>query len=259
MRLKRYEGVSTPKTVVYIVLRVLVIGVLIWEIIGHNWMNVFTCVLVLILFMLPSVISRRFQIEFPNALEIIILVFIFAANILGEIAALYLYIPIWDSILHGINGFICAAFGFALIDLLNEEEKINLRLSPVFVSLVAFCFSMTIGVLWEFFEFSMDFFFHTDMQKDTWITAIHSVELNETVLNVPKHIDIESVYVNGEPLKDGARYLDIGLIDTMKDLFINFIGAMVFSVFGWFYIKNRGRGFAANFMPKRKKPDGDTP
>lgn len=253
MKLRRYEGVSKPKMIVYIVLRVLVTALMVYEIIRKNWDNVFLCVLVLVLFMLPSVLSKRFRIELPNLLEILIIVFIFAADILGEIAQFYLYIPIWDTLLHGINGFICAAFGFALIDLLNEEEKINLRLSPLFVSLVAFCFSMTVGVVWEFFEFFMDMLFHTDMQKDTWITVINSVDLNEEILNVPKHIDIESVYVNSAPLGDGTKYLDVGLIDTMQDLLINFFGAVVFSVFGWFYIKNRGKGFLSNFMPRKKR------
>lgn len=256
---KKREPGAVAKTVVYIVLRLLVIAVLAVQIYEKNWMNVFTCVLVLVLFMLPSLIAKRFEIEVPNALEIIIVVFIFAADILGEIAALYLYIPIWDSILHAINGFICAAVGFALIDLLNREEKINLTLSPLFVAMVAFCFSMTVGVVWEFFEFSMDAIFHMDMQKDTWVRSINSVELNEEIRNVARHLDIDSVYVNGEPLGDGARYLDIGLIDTMKDLFINFVGAVVFSVFGWLFIRNRGEGFIKHFMPRKKeKPAEDT-
>lgn len=252
MKLKKREPVSKPKMVVYIILRALVLLVMINEIIDRNWANVFTCVLVLVLFMLPSIFSRRFEIEFPNLLEIIILIFIFAANILGEIERFYIIFPFWDTVLHGINGFICAAVGFAMIDLLNREEKVHLKLSPLFVSLVAFCFSMTVGVLWEFFEFGMDTFFHTDMQKDTWISTIYSVALNPDGLNVAERVDVESVLVNGQPLGSGAQYLDIGLIDTMKDLMINFVGAVVFSVFGWFYIKNRGSGFIANFMPRKK-------
>ena len=60
---------------------------------------------------------------------------------------------------------------------------------------------------------------------------------------------IGEVLVNGAPLGLGG-YLDIGLHDTMKDLFVNLIGAAVFSAVGFFYVKNRGRGrFARRFIP----------
>lgn len=120
----------------------------------------------------------------------------------------------------------------------------------MYVSLVAFCFSMTIGVLWEFFEFSMDRLFLMDMQKDTIIHSITSVMLDPSNMNIPVTIgDITSVAVNGQELGFGG-YLDIGLYDTMEDLFVNFIGALVFSFIGYFYIKRRGEGkIAKAFIP----------
>ena len=133
---------------------------------------------------------------------------------------------------------------------MNEHERVSMTLSPAFVAVVAFCFSMTIGVLWEFFEFSMDYFFGKDMQKDTWISSFHSVALNPEGANVPVDMNVESVTVNGQRWE---QYLDIGLYDTMKDLFVNFVGAVVFSVFGLIYIKNRGRGFAARFIPRLRE------
>ena len=70
------------------------------------------------------------------------------------------------------------AIGFSLVDLLNNDDRLQFRLSPVFMALVAFCFSMTIGVVWEFFEFGMDTFMGTDMQKDTIVQSITTVMLD---------------------------------------------------------------------------------
>ena len=206
--------------------------------------------LVLFLFLLPLFVQKNLGIELPGTLEIIILVFIFASEILGELGCFFINVPNWDSILHTTTGFLCAAFGFALIDILNRNDKIKFQLSPIYVALVAFCFSMTIGVLWEFFEFGMDRLFHMDMQKDTIVSSITSVMLDPTNRNIPITIDnITSVAVNGQDLGFNG-YLDIGLYDTMEDLFVNFIGALTFSVFGYFYIKHRGKGrIAKAFIP----------
>ena len=234
------------KVIVYIVIRVLVIAVMIAQIFNHNWDNVFTCALTLILLLLPSFLSSKMHIVLPNTLEIIIICFIFAAEILGEVREYYVLFDRWDDMLHTLNGFLAAAIGFAMIDILNRHEKVSMNLSPAFVAMVAFCFSMTIGVLWEFFEWSMDMFFGKDMQKDTWLTAFNSVALNPEGANVPVHVDVESVTVNGQVWD---KYLDIGLYETMHDLFVNFLGAVTFSIFGLVYIKNRGKGFAARFIP----------
>ena len=141
--------------------------------------------------------------------------------------------------LHTINGFIMGAIGLSLIELLNKNENIKIMLSPIFVAIVSFCFSMTIGVLWEFFEFGMDMTFNTDMQKDYIVDKINSVKFDENNLNKVHSIEIESLIVNGEDwIEKYGGYIDIGLIDTMKDLFVNFIGALTFSVIGYFYSKN---------------------
>ena len=235
---------------VYLVLRLIVIGTLVSSIIRQEYESAFICLLVLVLFMLPFFIQQNFGIELPSTLEIIILLFIFAAEILGELGCYFITYPHWDSMLHTTTGFLCAATGFALIDILNRNDKIKFQLSPIYVALVAFCFSMTIGVLWEFFEFSVDRLFHMDMQKDTIVHTISSVMLDPTNKNIPITIDgITSVAVNGKNLGfDG--YLDIGLYDTMEDLLVNFIGALTFSIFGYFYIKRRGKGrIAKAFIP----------
>ena len=247
---------------VYLVLRLIVLASLVSAILRQEYESAFVCVLVLFLFMLPFFIQKNFGICLPSTLEIIILLFIFAAEILGELQSYFIQYPYWDTMLHTTNGFLCAAVGFSLIDILNRDAKIKFTLSPVYVALAAFCFSMTIGVLWEFFEFGMDRLFHMDMQKDTIVHTISSVMLDPTNSNIPITIDgITPVAVNGRDL-GFTGYLDIGLYDTMEDLFVNFIGATVFSVIGYFYLKHRGEGkFAKAFIPTieetNKEPDSD--
>lgn len=244
---------------VYLVLRLIVLASLVSAILRQEYESAFVCVLVLVLFMLPFFIQQNFGIRLPSTLEIIILLFIFAAEILGELQSYFIQYPNWDTMLHTTNGFLCAAFGFSLIDILNRDAKIKFELSPFYVALAAFCFSMTIGVLWEFFEFGMDRLFHLDMQKDSIVHTISSVMLDPTNSNISITIDnIHSVAVNGADLGfDG--YLDIGLYDTMEDLFVNFIGATVFSVIGYFYLKRRGEGrFAKAFIPTIEQTDKES-
>ena len=241
---------------VYFVLRLSVVLMLVAQFFNRNYENVLLCVLTLVLFMLPSAFERRLHIDLPDTLEVIILLFIYAAEILGEISDYYIHFPYWDIMLHTMNGFLCAAIGFALVDILNREDRVSLHLSPFFMAVVAFCFSMTIGVLWEFFEFSMDQFVLFDMQKDTVINTISTVNLDPnhgTTAVIVKGIqDVILVLEDGTEMPLGlGGYLDVGIIDTMKDLFVNFIGAVVFSIIGFFYVKGRGKGsFATRFIPR---------
>lgn len=243
--------------IVYLILRILVIVMLVLQILNQNYENVFLCILTLLLLIIPSFVQVTFKIELPTTLEIIVLLFIFGAEILGEIAEFYLVFPFWDTVLHTLNGFLAAAIGFSLVDLLNRSERTVFHLSPLFTAIVAFCFSMTIGVVWEFFEFGMDQIMGFDMQKDTVVSTIASVMLNGQGKNVPVKIDqIQEVMVNGQALGLGG-YLDIGLVDTMEDLFVNFIGAAVFSVIGFFYVRSRGKGVAGRFIPRKKRGNRD--
>ena len=243
------------RTKIQMVLTLIVVFSVIRQFFLGNYHNMFLGILTLILFMVPQFLDKKLSVTIPVGLETVILIFIFSAEILGEINAFYVKIPIWDSILHTTNGFLMAAIGFALIDLFNRSEKFSIKMSPYFVAFFAFCFSMTVGVLWEFFEFSMDQFLGLDMQKDWIVTAINSVKLNPTGANVPIHVDVQSVVINGEQWNIGG-YLDIGLIDTMKDLIVNFIGAVVFSIIGILYLKNRERGkLAASLIPQVRNED----
>ncbi len=255
-RAVRQKTVRTRRmATVYIVLRLFVVAVLVAQFFNQNYSNVFLCILTLVLFTLPSLFERRLKIDLPDTLEIIVLFFIFAAEILGEIQAYYLNVPHWDTALHTANGFLCAAIGFSLVDMLNRHDRFSLRLSPAFMAVVAFCFSMTIGVLWEFFEFSMDYFFLMDTQKDTVLNQISTVTLNpdgENKVVIIKNITDVIVVADGQEIPLGlGGYLDIGIYDTMKDMIVNFVGAVVFAPFGYLYVKSRGKGkFAGSFIPQ---------
>ena len=234
---KQKKDISKSKKI-FLLLRSIVFLILIRNVLLGNYENVFICILTLILFIIPFIIEHKFKIDIPDDLEIIILIFIFSAEILGELNSFYTKIPGWDTMLHTINGFIMGAIGLSLIELLNKNEKIKIKLSPIFVAIVSFCFSMTVGILWEFFEFGMDITFDTDMQKDYIVNRINSVKFDENNLNKVHSIEINSLIVNGEDwISKYGGYIDIGLIDTMKDLFVNFIGALTFSIIGYFYFK----------------------
>jgi hypothetical protein len=240
---------------VYVILRLLVVAALIRSAMLKEYESMFVCLLVLVLFMLPSFLERKLKIDLPDTLEIIIFIFIFAAEILGELGCYFIHYPSWDTMLHTTSGFLCAAIGFSLVNLLNKDNRISLSLSPLYMAIAAFCFSMTIGVLWEFIEFSADRLFLLDMQKDTVITTISSVTLDATNSNTPIVIrNINDVAVNGQSLGLGG-YLDIGLYDTMEDLFVNFIGAVVFSLFGYFYVKHQGKGKLVESLVPRVAED----
>lgn len=255
---KGFRHIENKKLVlsVYLILRLLVILVMVAQIVNHNYENVYICILTLLLFTLPSIVERRFHVDLPDTLEIIVLIIIFATEILGEIEEYYVIFSHWDTVMHTINGFLFAALGFSVVNVLNENKRISMTLSPFYVALTAFCFSMTIGVLWEFFEWGMDSLFGLDMQKDTIVAAFNSVSLDPGGHNIPYHVqnvaDVILVFGDGSQKALGlGGYLDIGLIDTMSDLFVNFIGAVVFSVIGYFYVKSKGKGrFAKLFIPE---------
>lgn len=237
-----------------------VVGMMILRFIDGDYYSVFLGVLTLALFNIPLIVDRTFNLKLPDTLEIIVLLFAFCAEILGEIGSFYTYIPWWDTMLHTVNGFIMAALGFALIDLLNNSPKFHISLSPIFVAFVAFCFSMTVGVVWEFFEYFMDMLAATDSQKDAIVTSISSVKLNPSGLNIETRLpNITETIIHYT--KDGQTleyvvnggYLDIGINDTMKDLIVNCIGAVVFAIIGYFYIVGRNKSrIAQRFIPQLK-------
>ena len=251
-KIKKEMKNNKLKYFVYFFLRFLIILCLIRQLFIGDFENVCLCVLTLILLFLPFIIEHHLNINMPNTVEIIIMVFAFSAEILGEINNFYEIIPFWDTILHTLNGFLMAAIGFSLFDILNTKLK-SIYLSPIFLCLFSFCFSMTIGVAWEFFEYGMDKIVNFDMQKDEYISKINTVTLDEKKSNNVVTIDgIEYIIMYDKDNNELARidnYLDIGLNDTIKDLIVNFIGALIFNVFGFIYLKNRDNDkFIKNFI-----------
>ena len=235
----------------YSVLRILVILTAVRCFLTENYEGLAICLLSLVLFLLPSFFEEKLKLDIPPLFERIIYLFIFAAEILGEVNHYYTAIPGWDTILHTLNGFLCAAIGFSLVDILNRKSRL-VNLSPFYLSVVAFCFSMTIGVIWEFVEFTFDQLFYLDMQKDFIVKTIGSVTLDPTHSQIP--VQVRNIVRTIIETEDGQRYvinggyLDIGIIDTMKDLMVNFVGAIIFSVIGYFSVKNREKKTKANHI-----------
>ncbi len=261
---KQYQESNKKVFIIYLLLRIYVITVMILQIFNKNWDSVFYCALTLFLFTLPQFVSKSFKITLPSFLEIIIYLFIFAAEMLGELANFYNNVSNWDTMLHTVNGFLCAAIGFALIDILNKSNKVKTHMTPIFVTFVSFCFSMTVGACWEIIEYSCDMISKSDMQKDKLVTNISTVYLNPEGAN--KAIQVNNIKytiiwydTDGDGIADesvtiNGGYLDIGIHDTMKDIIVNLIGAVVFSIFGYLYIKNREKyAFLENLMPTLKE------
>lgn len=246
----------------YVVLRFIVILILIRCILRGDIESAFVCVLVLVIYLLPQFVENRLNIDIPTTLEVVIFVFVFAAEILGELQSYFIKYSNWDTILHTSSGFLCAAVGFSLVDLLNRSDNAKVQLSPGYLAITAFCFSMTIGILWEFIEFSADRLFLLDMQKDTIVNQISSVSLDPTNSNISITVkgikDVILVTDSGEQALGLGGFLDIGLYDTMEDLFVNFVGAVVFSVAAFFECKSEKRPLTTALTFRRKKKPQNT-
>lgn len=232
-----------------VVLRTIVFFVAIRCAWAGRWEQFALCLVVLFLFIVPSLLERKFKMEIPSTLEVIVLLFAFAAEILGEIGGYYQAFPWWDTMLHTLCGFLAAAVGFALVDILNRAPSIKFNLSPAYCTVVAVCFAMTVGTVWEFFEFAVDRLFGQDMQKDVIVHSFASVVLGGDGTRPMFLNGITESSINGVDYGLGG-YLDIGLFDTMQDMFVNAIGALVFSIFGYRYLATHGEDkLAASLIP----------
>lgn len=256
MRSKRAE--QPVVFVLYFVLRALVLVTLVRSAFLGHYEHMMLCVLTLVLLLVPSLIEHTLDIELPDLLESIILLFIFAAEILSEIDAFYIRIPFWDTILHTTWGFLCAGIGFALFDILNRSDSSKIKLTPLYMAVSAVAFSMCIGACWEIFEYLADSFIGVDMQKDTLVQTINTVWLDPTNSNVTIPVrDIVSTQItlaSGEVIQIPGGYLDIGIHDSMADLIVNLIGALVFAVIGFAYVKTRdSNSLAARFIPRVRR------
>ena len=161
-----------------------------------------------IVLFLPSKLEEKLSIRIPNQMEIVYFVFLFCAIFLGEVQNFYYVFPFWDMILHGFSAMMFGALGFIVVKYLNDSEKMDFVLSAFFVALFAFCFAMTLGTLWEIYEFTADALLKTNMQK--FITAENEVLVGHAAL-----------------------------VDTMKDIIVNAIGAFIVTTFGYFTMKKK--------------------
>ena len=179
----------------------------------RQWLNVAIISAILLITLLPTLFVRQFDVRIPPEIELAAIALIFVAPFLGETQDFYGRIWWWDLALHTTSGGLLGVLGVLLVYVLNENPRIDLKLRPAFVAIFAFCFAMTIGVLWEIFEFGMDRLFGMSMQK---------------------------------PMFGDAS----GLTDTMWDLIVNTLGAAVVSAGGYLYVKQGSRSFVENWVAR---------
>lgn len=180
-----------------------------------NWMNLFVISLTFLLTFLPNILARTWRINLSENLQIIIIIFVFAANYLGELHSFYYRFSWWDDMLHFMSGIVLGMVGFLLVDTLNrfQMKKMTFELSPFFVAVFAFTFAVAAGAVWEIFEYCMDTFFGMNMQKYM--------------------IEPELAVQNGF----GVTWQGPGLEDTMHDIILDTGAALVTAVFGYFKLK----------------------
>ena len=178
------------------------------------------CVLGMVVLLLPSVIARRLKIEIPSGMMILFVIFLYCAIYLGEVRSFYYHIQSWDTVLHWFSGAMIGALGFSFVALFNNSERIPVNLSPFFVAAFAFCFAVTLGVFWEFYEYSFDGLLGLNMQKFA--------------------------------LEDGTQLVGrAALQDTMKDLVVDAVGAFAASLIGYISLKHK-KGWIEKFQIIRK-------
>ncbi|MGY3749269.1 hypothetical protein [Vagococcus acidifermentans] len=180
------------------------------------------CVVGMIVIFLPSRVEQKFGIDIPDIMEIIYFIFLFCAIYLGEVQNFYYRIPFWDMILHAFSAGMLGALGFVIVDFLNHSEKSHIHLSPFFVSLFALCFAVTCGVVWEIYEYTADHILGTNMQK--FMTA------DGTVL---------------------SGHATLG--DTMKDIIVDLIGALVIVSLGYVHLRKKERRLAEKRLKQAEK------
>ncbi len=210
---------------IFFLLQLFCVITLIWTAVAGQYLYVLLSIATILLLFVPWLVEAVFDIVISPPLKIIYMCCAVAGPVCGPIYKLYYLIPFWDTMLHTISGFLLAGIGFAIPEITdrNNNNSPNLILRMV----LAFCFSMAAAVLWEFFEFSMDVIFHMDMQNDFVVNRITSYYLGTELGQTGVIENITNVTVNGTDLGLGG-YLDIGLFDTMVDMIVNFVGAVVF-------------------------------
>ncbi len=195
----------------------------IYNLFTREWEVLFSAVLTLILFILPSLLAKRSKIKVPAVFQIVVLLFIFASMYLGEIHHYFYRYAWWDTMLHANSAIMLAYIGFLLIFTLNRDKRMHVHLSPFFMALFSFCFALAMGSLWEIFEFGADVFLGVNMQKAR---------------------GLEEIY--------GVFDTRLGVIDTMRDLVVDAVGALLVSVVGYFHMTHRKDADATFWAPHKQ-------
>ena len=164
------------------------------------------CLLGIVAINIPTILAKRFRFEVPAFLYIFYIFFLWCSIVCGEVASFYYLIPWWDSFLHASSSLMLGFFGFMVITILNRDEHIIMTLSPFFICLFAFCFAVTVGALWEIYEFTFDGILGLNMQK--------------------------FMLSDGTPLVGHEA-----LKDTMKDIITDALGALVATIVGYIGLK----------------------
>ncbi|MBQ8685521.1 MAG: hypothetical protein IJ514_05080 [Clostridia bacterium] len=200
----------------------------------------------------PDIAQRLFKFRIATPMYIFILAYA-VCPLLGHSYDFYYNVLWWDKLLHITGGVVFALFGAYLPKLITKDESCNMWICIFF----GVCFSVSVAVLWEFFEFAMDTFFHTDMQKDTLVSSVYSYKFNEaiggklsTILNIEEVVTV----VNGEYVIDG--YIDLGRIDSMLDLLVETLGALVYAVA---YAIDKGVHTSFHMLADKKAESVDKP
>ena len=181
-----------------------------------------------VLMLLPSLLKRTLNLVIPSKMMLLFAVFLYCAIYLGEVRAFYYNVPHWDTILHTFSGAMLGALGFSVINFLNKTDRVPMNLSPLFVVVFAFCFALALGVVWEIYEFTADALLHTNMQK----------------------FALES----GEPLVGRDA-----LMDTMKDLIVDTLGALAMSIIGYISLKYKKGWVEKLLLHRQRKAEKTTP
>jgi len=246
------------KFILYVTTRLIFIMVGVISALFEDYLTAFLCAIALVFFLLPTFLYNKFNIEVPAALEISAVLFTFMCVVGGEIGHLYAQFPLWDKILHTFSGFLIAAIGLAFINFFTKRKSSVLRLTPFFAVFFAFFFALGVEVIWEVFEYAVDTFTGTtDMQADYFINMFTSKKAGGETNPVPIVVGgIESVVIN---FADGGEalvlpgYIDLGLADTMHDLIVGAVGALLFCTVEFIALKKRDKRMqmiSESFVPR---------
>ena len=250
---------NKAKCILHGILKAHTLFCLVWNLCVGNWLCFGYSVITLLLFLIPTLVQIGFKIELPFSLEAVIMLFIWAAMVLGDVYDWYVVFEHWDTFLHTVTGFVAAAVGIGLINIMNKDDNSALKLSPFFVAVFCFAFSMMIGAMWELFEYCIDLTGFTNMQKDTLLPSLKfAVDgIDGPVSGFVNNIsEMQFILEDGTVVAPGIMgYIDMGLIDSIEDMFVNFIGALVFSVIAFLYVKKGGRSKVLNSFTEIKRRD----